>query len=207
MTKKLKLTPEDAQKLKEHLSGISELSEQYGVNFIHNYKWREVLQGNDLEIILNTGIDTDNKTTGEDFQTSTYRNGELKSCKGKSSKSSSLLLKSSVGFEFDKQNDEAKVKQTSKYDCLLFSIFDGNTPEIVANILIHSKKGIADFNKLVLDKQEKFKTMLESCKKAGKRIPRDSIKFVYEDILEMPHCEFYIGSEEITLIQFKKMFH
>ena len=202
-----KLTLEDAQKLKECLSGVSELSEKYGVNFIHNYKWREVLQNNDLEIILDTEISTDNKTTGEDFQTSNFKKGELKSCKGITSKVTKMLLKSSVGFEFDKQNDEVKVKQTSNYDCLLFSIFDGNAPEIKANILIHGKKAIADFNKLVLDKQENFKTMLESCRKAGKRIPRDSIKFGYHDVVAMPHCEFYVGSKEITMIEFKKMFH
>ena len=90
---------------------------------------------------------------------------------------------------------------------MLFSIFESDTPEIVVNIMIHGKKAITEFNNLVIDKQNKFKIMHESCINNNKRIPRDSIKFDYSDIVAMDHCEFYTGATQITLNQFKDLFH
>ena len=201
------MTPQDTQLLYKSLMEIGKLSEKYKTNFIHNYAWREHLQRGILNIILDTGISSDNKVTGEDFKTSMYQKVELKSCKGERAKTTKLLLKSKCKFEFDKQNDDVKIQQTREYDCLLFSIFESDTPEIVVNILIHGKKAITEFNNLVIDKQNKFKIMHESCIKNNKRIPRDSIKFDYSDIVTMVHCEFYTEATQITLNQFKDLFH
>jgi hypothetical protein len=165
--------------LREALKVAANYSHFMGYNVLHNYAWREDIQIGDLEQILKTPVIRNNNVTGADFSTQQYQNGELKSCKGERSKRTGKLSRSKCKFEFDKQNDPQRQKQTQKYDCLMFTVFDGHNPDAVVHILIRSNDAIKEFNAKVRSKQTQFNNKLQQCQASGKRIPRDSISKTY----------------------------
>ena len=194
--------------LREALKVVANYSAFMGYNVLHNYAWREDMQISDLEQILNTPVTRNSNVTGVDFSTQQYQNGELKSCKGERSKTTRKLIKSKCKFEFDKQNDPQRQKQTQKYDCLMFTVFDGHNPDAVVHILIRSNDAIKEFNAKVRSKQIAFNNKLQQYQAAGKRIPRDSIRFDFQDILSMNSCEFFDANlNPLTKSQFDNLFH
>ena len=198
----------DVKMLRAALRQIAALCAATGNNLLHNYAWREHIQINDLEQILNTPVMKNNRITGADFSTQQYKNGELKSCKGERSKTTNKLSKSKCKFEFDKQNDPIRAQQTQKYDCLMFTIFEGYNPDAVVHIVIRSNNAIKEFNAKVRSKQIEFNNKLQESLKAGRRGGRDSICFDYYDIKSMTSCEFFDANRKsLTREQFNNLFH
>ena len=192
--------------MKEAIATMHKMSKKTGQNLLHNYKWREIIQKdimlkNDIPIKDVSGI------TGDDFvgdgDCDDIKKGDYKSTKGAELKNGYLSAKRGK-FEFDKQNDPVKRKQTMKYDCLLFTWFIGVEPK--ATVLIKGDKAIKDFRQMAKKKLDSFIKLMETSEKKGKRVPRDSITFNYSDTITISGARYFSGTTEITLKEFKAIF-
>lgn len=47
---------------------------------------------------------------------------------------------------------------------------------------------------------------METSEKEGKRVPRDSITFNYNDVITISGARYFSGTTEITLKEFKAIF-
>lgn len=192
----------DIKNLQNYLEEIFKIQESVNVNVLHNYKWRELIQLNTMEEV-GVKVSETKGVAGVDFSSKLYVKGELKSGKGRRLKNGSLS-RSAFKWEFDKQNDEIRRKQTQNYDCLFFSCFIKATP--IVSVLINSKKSLKSYVEKVKKKQKAFMKLMEDCSKKNKRVPRDSISFNYKDAIELDDARYFHKSEEITLESFKKLF-
>ena len=188
--------------MKKAIATMHRMSEQEGQNILHNYKWREIIQKdimtkNDINIKDVSGI------TGDDFLGEDIKKGDYKSTKGKVLKNG-YISKSTGKFEFDKQNDAVKRKKTMDYDCLLFTWFIGVEP--VASVLIKDNEAVKGFQQMAKKKLDSFVKLMEKKEKEGKRVPRDSITFNYNDAISINGARYFSGTNEITLKKFKAIF-
>ena len=72
----MKMSDEHYKQLENALQTIGNLSLVYG-NLLHNYAWREHMQRDQLRDILNTDIKSNTRVTGVDFETNSFKMGEL----------------------------------------------------------------------------------------------------------------------------------
>tara|TARA_B100001094_G_scaffold93360_1_gene89223 strand:- start:686 stop:1279 length:594 start_codon:yes stop_codon:yes gene_type:complete len=182
------------------LEDLFEIARDSGINILHNYKWRELLQIGSLnDIGINAkavpGVE------GADFTTTKYPIGELKSARILRTKNG--FLSKGITFEFDKQKDPLRRKQTLKNDCHFYSYFDGTKQ--VAQVLVRNKQTKARFCVLAEQKQQEFVAKWRLKEAEGKRV-RDTIKFTYRDFIEMPYAEFYAYEKKITKQEFMALF-
>ena len=190
------------EKLQNSLQGVFDVSNELGINILHNYKWREIIQTNLMQKI---GLDIHEVTgiTGDDFKGKGIKKGEFKSLTAKRDKTGTLS-KCKGAAEFDKMNDKVKRDDFKKYDCLFFTWFDETKP--AASVLIKDKKAVEHFQKMGDEKIADFLLLMEKNKKQGKRITRDSIRFSYKDVIKITNARYFSGHEEITLKEFKELF-
>jgi len=182
------------------LEDLFEIARESGVNILHNYKWRELLQIRSLNQI---GIKAKAVpgVEGADFTTRKYPIGELKSARILRTKDG--YLSKGITFEFDKQKDPLRREQTLKNDCHFYSYFDGTRQ--VAQVLVRNKQTKAKFCVLAEQKQREFVSKWQQKEAEGKRV-RDTIKFTYHDFIEMPYAEFYADEQKITKKEFMALF-
>lgn len=141
--------------------------------------------------------------TGDDFKGEDIEKGDYKSSKGRLLKNG-YLSKSAGRFEFDKQNDAIKRRKTLDYDCLFFTWFIG--VEAKASVLIKDNEAVKDFRQMAKKKLDSFVKLMETSEKEGKRVPRDSITFNYNDVITISGARYFSGTTEITLKEFKAIF-
>ena len=182
------------------LEDLFEIARESGVNILHNYKWREILQIRSLNQI---GVKAEAVpgVEGADFTTPKYPIGELKSARILKTKEG--FLSKGITFEFDKQKDPLRRKQTLKNDCHFYSYFDGT--QEVAQVMVRDKRTKEKFSLLAEQKQKAFVTKWQKKEAEGKRV-RDTIKFTYHDFIKMPHAEFYAHGKRISKQEFMKLF-
>jgi hypothetical protein len=190
------------EEMKSAIKTLQKMSKQEGQNIIHNYKWREIIQ---KDIMLKNGITVKDVSgiTGDDFLGEDIKKGDYKSTKGKLLKNG--YVSTSTGkFEFDKQNDEVKRKKTMDYDCLFFTWFIETEPK--ASVLIKGNQAVQGFQQKAKKKLDSFVKLMEKKEKEGKRVPRDSITFNYNDAIAISGARYFSGTTEITLKEFKAIF-
>lgn len=188
--------------MKKAIATMHRMSKKTGQNLLHNYKWRELIQKdimtkNDINVKDVSGI------TGDDFCGKDITKGDYKSGKCSYLKNG-YLSKSKTKFEFDKQNDSVKREATMKYDCLFFTWFVGVEPK--ASVLIKDNEAVNDFRQMAKKKLDSFVKLMEKKEKEGKRVPRDSITFNYNDVITISGARYFSGVTEITLKEFKAIF-
>lgn len=192
----------DAKKLANMITEVFALGDKYGTNFLHNYAYREHFAIMQLKKII-IDIESDNKICGKDFTSKDYKNGELKSCTCKRLKSGHWS-KSKIKFEFDKQTDPIRRKQTKQYDCLVFSAFDRSN--IVFQAVIRKSPAIRCFKRLVNTKQKEFIKKQRAKKALGQKMNRDSIAFTYADLKDMEGVEYFINGKTVRFSTIKALF-
>tara|TARA_R100001443_G_scaffold112638_1_gene126385 strand:+ start:64 stop:672 length:609 start_codon:yes stop_codon:yes gene_type:complete len=200
MTLKLRKSTK-LSKVKELIHELEDIGQELGVNILHNYKWREMIQ-KDLMHEIGVKVEDVSGITGDDFKAKDVNKGDYKSTKVKLRKNG--LFTKSGRFEFDKQNDPIRRQQVLNYDCLFFSWFKG--AKAVASVLIKKPKAIKSFRKISNKKLSDFKKMMKLKEQQGKRIPRDSIQFSYDDVIAITGAQYFAGKKEITLKEFKELF-
>ena len=188
--------------LSKAIGVVLSMGDKYNQNFLHNYKWREIIQSGPASNNF-PGFELTPGIYGADFSSTDVTQGELKSCKGDKLKNG-FWRTHKVKFEFDKQNDNTRRQQTLEYTGLMFSMF--NREQIVFNFVIRTPAAIAQFKNIVKKKQREFISHMNECSARGKKIPRDTIAFRYDDLLSLTHGEYYIKGKKSTVAEFKQLF-
>jgi len=192
------------KKLKEAIEAIYKLSsETNSGNLLHNYKWREILQLEEVSSFY-SNIKSVPGLHGSDATSDNFSSIEKKS--GTSSKLKSGLYSTSVSFEFDKQNDSIRRKQTLAYDSFIFSVIAEDTGKILLTAIAQKPKTIENINKILLSRQKDFLKELKKKQKQGKRIPRDSIKLVLPELFKIKDLIWVKNGKKMTIKKAKSLF-
>ena len=73
-------------------------------------------------------------------------------------------------------------------------------------MLIKDNEAVKDFRQMAKKKLDSFVKLMETSEKEGKRVPRDSITFNYNDVITISGARYFSGTTEITLKEFKAIF-
>jgi hypothetical protein len=195
----------EIEELKNSIGNIVKLGNKFGVNLLHNFAYREVLVSAEIDSFFED-YKQDKRIHKEDATSKTHQKIEIKTGKSSLGKRKSGFS-TSVNFEFDKQNDEIRRRESLLYDALIFSVFDPKTETPVVTAIAKYKQSVSAINKMIESKQENFLLTLQECKKANKRIPRDSISFKLPEIFDVPGIIWVKNEKEISEKKAKKLFY
>lgn len=199
------INEKDIKDLKKALKTLVRLRDKFGVNLLHNFAYREVLVSSEVAPFFE-GYKQDKRIHKEDATSKTHQKIEIKTGKSSLGKRKSGFS-TSVNFEFDKQNDEIRRRESLLYDALIFSVIDPKTEAPVVTAIAKDKQSVSALNKMIKSKQENFLLTLQECKKANKRIPRDSISFKLPEIFDVTGIIWVKNGKEISEKKAKKLFY
>ena len=192
------------KKLAEAIQAIYKLSaETNSGNLLHNYKWREILQIEEVSPFYKN-IKSVPGLHGTDATSDNFESIESKS--GTSRKLKTGLYSKSVSFEFDKQNDSIRRQQTLKYDSFIFSVIAQNTGRILITAIAQHPEAIKSINSILLKRQKEFLKELKKKEKQGKRIPRDSIRVELSELFGIKNLIWVKRGRKITIKKAKSLF-
>ena len=128
--------------------------------------------------------------------------GENKSGFIKKSNKNNKLLVSGLTWEFDKQNDPIRRKETLDYTSFTFSAYIRGSmlPEFIIYINTHS--GIQSIRNIIENKQKEKINEIQQAKNQSKRLSRDSIQIKIKDLLSLSQNEYVVLDKNSNIISF-----
>ena len=156
-------------RLKDALKTLRELSLELEINLLHNYGYRELLQISEARGFFEN-LEKARGLHGEDASSKFYSNIEFKSCKSKRLKCN--RFSKTTKFEFDKQNDEFRRKETLSYDAMVFTVFDSSSEIPVLTAIVKNKESMDETNKAIKLKQKAFFETSKGINPKGKESPK-----------------------------------
>ena len=206
MSKTLKTpTQQQFDELKKHILGIKKLEQQLGRPLLYNLGYRELFQEQEVKSFYNNYQPLSKTSSGPDATSSNFKKIEAKSRKYKR-KSNSKRYDPKNGFEFDKQNDPIRRRQTLEYDSYFFTAFDHEQEFPICTALALTPQAISGVRAFLKGEQAKFVKRLDEVTERGNRINRDSIRISIQDLLNIQGITWAINGAQVSRSKILEMF-